>query len=176
MSRLEKKIAAIRLIVLDVDGVLTDGTITYLPEGGETKSFCTQDGFGITLAQQVGLRFGAITGRVSAAVDRRIQDLKFEFYKSGHLYKVEGLKAMVKEAGVAPEEVLYMGDDIVDLACAPHVGLFVTPSNAQMRARSGAEWVTEASGGNGAVREMINGVLQVQGKLGEAERHFLEQS
>lgn len=176
MSRLEKKIAAIKLIVLDVDGVMTDGSITYLPDGGETKSFCTQDGFGITMAQQAGLRFGAITGRVSAAVDRRIKDLKFEFYKSGHLYKVKYLKGMIEEAGLQPEQVLYMGDDIADLACAPHVGLFVAPSNAQVRTRSEAEWVSEASGGSGAVREVINAVLQVQGKLEEAEQYFLNQT
>ncbi len=171
-----QKMRLIKLIVLDVDGVMTDGTIIYTADGSECKAFSTQDGFGITMAQRAGLRFGALTGRISKAVERRVEDLKFEFYKSGHLYKVDHLNAMIAEAGLQPQQVLYMGDDIVDLACAPHVGLFVSPANAQPRITHQAAWVTAASGGDGAVREMINTVLQAQGKLEEIEQEFLSQS
>ncbi len=176
MTDIAQKMQLIKLIVLDVDGVLTDGTIIYTVDGSESKAFSTQDGFGITMAQQAGLRFGALTGRISKAVERRVKDLKFEFYKSGHLYKVKHLNAMIAEAGLQPQQVLYMGDDIVDLACAPYVGLFVAPANAQPRIQQQAAWVTEASGGNGAVREIVNTVLQAQRKLEEFEQRFLNQS
>lgn len=170
------KMQQIKLIVLDVDGVMTDGTVLYTADGGECKGFCTQDGFGITMAQQAGLKFGALTGRVSKAVERRISDLNFDYYKSGHLYKVDHLKVMIDEAGLQSDEVLYMGDDIVDLACAPYVGLFVAPANAQAYVRQHAEWVTMSNGGDGAVREMINEVLRSQNQLEVIEQHFLNQS
>jgi len=176
MMTLEQKMQAIKLIVLDVDGVMTDGTVIYNADGSESKGFCTQDGFGITMAQKAGLRFGAITGRVSKGVERRIKDLKFEFYKSGHIYKVEHLRAMITEACLKPEQVLYMGDDIVDLACAPYVGLFVAPASAQLRVREKVEWVTEENGGRGAVREMVNTLLVAQGRLDEIEAAFFNQA
>jgi len=176
MNEQDEKLKGIRLIVLDVDGVLTDGSLIYTADGSEAKAFNAQDGLGITMAQKAGIQFGAITGRVSSAVEKRIKELRFEFFRSGHLYKVNHLEAMIKAAGLQTEQVLYMGDDIVDLACAPYVGVFVAPANAQPRVRERAEWVTEASGGSGAVREMINHLLQAQGKLDEVEQVFLKQS
>jgi len=176
MATLEQKMQVIKLIILDVDGVMTDGTVIYNADGHESKGFNTQDGFGIDMAQKAGLRFGALMGRVSKAVERRIHDLKFDFYKSGQLYKVEHIKAMISESGLSPEQVLYMGDDIADLACAPHVGIFVAPTNAQSRVREKTEWITNANGGSGAVREMINTLLAVQGVLDEVEASFLSQT
>jgi len=167
---------AIKLIILDVDGVMTDGTVIYNADGHESKGFNTQDGFGINMAQKAGLRFGALTGRVSKAVERRVNDLKFDFYKSGHIYKVEHINTMISESALQPEQVLYMGDDIVDLACAPHVGIFVAPANAQPRVREKIEWITQASGGRGAVREMINALLVAQGVLDEVEASYLNQT
>ena len=167
---------AIKLIILDVDGVMTDGTVIYNADGHESKGFNTQDGFGINMAQKAELRFGALTGRVSKAVERRVTDLKFDFYKSGHIYKVEHINAMISESALQPEQVLYMGDDIVDLACAPHVGIFVAPANAQPRVREKTEWITQASGGRGAVREMINSLLTAQGLLDEVEASYLNQT
>ena len=176
MGELEKKLTGIKLIILDVDGVMTDGTVIYHADGHESKGFNTQDGFGINMAQKAGLRFGALTGRVSKAVERRVNDLKFDFYKSGHLYKVEHINTMICESGLQPEQVLYMGDDIVDLACAPYVGVFVAPANAQARVREKTEWVTLASGGRGAVREVINALLAAQGVLDEVEASYLNQT
>jgi len=169
------KMQLIKLIVLDVDGVMTDGTVLYTADGTECKGFNTQDGFGITMAQHAGIRFGALTGRVSKAVERRVNDLNFDFYQCGHLYKVVHLQAMIHDAGLQPQNVLYMGDDIVDLACAPYVGVFAAPANAQFKVRQQAGWVASSNGGGGAVREMINKVLQSQNKIEAIEQHFLSQ-
>jgi 3-deoxy-D-manno-octulosonate 8-phosphate phosphatase (KDO 8-P phosphatase) len=176
MATLEQRMQAIKLIILDVDGVMTDGTVIYNADGHESKGFNTHDGLGINMAQKAGLRFGALTGRVSKAVERRVTDLKFDFYKSGHIYKVEHINAMIGESALQPEQVLYMGDDIVDLACAPQVGIFVAPANAQARVREKTEWITQASGGRGAVREMINALLTAQGLLDEVEASYLNQT
>ncbi|MCF6324708.1 MAG: HAD-IIIA family hydrolase [Gammaproteobacteria bacterium] len=176
MATLEQKMQVIKLVILDVDGVMTDGTVIYSTDGSESKGFNTQDGFGINMAQKAGLHFGALTGRVSQAVERRISELKFDFYKSGHIYKIEHIKAMINESGLSAEQVLYMGDDIVDLACAPHVGIFVAPANAPLRVREKTEWITESRGGHGAVREMLNTLLAAQGRLDEIEASFLNQT
>ncbi len=159
--------------MLDVDGVLTDGSITYAEGETDIKAFHVQDGFGITLARQAGLKFAVLTGRVSEAVKRRVTELKFDYYESGHFYKNEALQQMIASAGLNPSQVLYMGDDILDLVCKPHVGVFVAPANAVSRVRDEADWVTERRGGDAAAREMIDALLNVQGKLKINEDFFI---
>ncbi|MFA5627508.1 MAG: HAD hydrolase family protein [Thiohalomonadaceae bacterium] len=170
---MQERLHAIKLIVLDVDGVLTDGSITYAEDHSDIKSFHVQDGFGITLARQAGLQLGVLTGRSAKAVQRRVDELKFDFYEHGHFYKQDALQDMIKAANVTRDEVLYMGDDVLDLVCLPYVGVFVAPANAQARARQAASWVTERRGGDAAVREMINTLLAAQNKLKETEDYFL---
>jgi len=168
-----EKMRAIKLIVLDVDGVLTDGSIIYGGGDLEIKTFNVQDGFGITLAQHAGLKFGILTGRVSDTVARRVKELHFDYYESGHFYKRDALMGMISEAGLTRDAVLYMGDDILDLVCQPYVGLFVAPRNARERVKSSADWVTKASGGQGAVREMLDTLLEAKGILKENENYFM---
>lgn len=170
---LKKKLSVIKLIVLDVDGVLTDGAIIY--SGGDTdiKAFHVQDGFGITLAQKAGLQFAVLTGRTSDAVKRRVTELKFDYYECGHFYKRDALKEIINKAGLKKENVLYMGDDILDLVCAPYVGVFVAPDNALTRVKQNADWVTIRKGGDTAVREMIDALLDVQGTLTSTEDYFI---
>lgn len=170
---LAKKLRAIKLIVLDVDGVLTEGAIVYGSGGLELKTFNVQDGFGITMAQHAGLKFGILTGRVSETVARRAKELHFDYYESGHFYKKDALIGIMTDAGLTRDEVLYMGDDILDLVCQPQVGVFVAPQNARDRVKSSADWVTKAQGGCGAVREMIDGLLAAQHKLKESEDYFI---
>ena len=170
------KLRDIKLIVLDVDGVLTDGSIIYAEDDTDIKSFHVQDGFGITLARQAGLQLGVLTGRVSTAVKRRVKELKFNYYECGHFYKQEALQDMIKAAGVNQSEVLYMGDEILDLVCLPHIGVFVAPANAQSRVKQDAHWITERAGGNAAVREVINTVLDAQDKLTSTEDFFINAS
>lgn len=175
-NSLKEKLRDIKLIVLDVDGVLTDGSITYAEDDTDIKAFHVQDGFGITLARQAGLQLGVLTGRVAKAVKRRVTELKFDYYECGHFYKQDALQDMIKAAGVTREQVLYMGDDVLDLVCKPYVGVFVAPANAQARARQDADWVTQRRGGDTAVREMINQVLDAQGILTQTEDFFLNEA
>ncbi len=172
-STLQKKFRAIKMIVLDVDGVLTDGAIIYLNGDGEIKSFNVQDGFGITLAQHTGLKFAVLTGRISDTVARRVKELEFDYYESGHFHKKNALLGIIADAGLEKHEVLYMGDDILDLVCKPYVGLFIAPNNALPRVKAAADWVTEKTGGSGAVREMINALLNAQDKLKSSEDYFI---
>lgn len=159
--------------MLDVDGVLTDGSIIYAEDRTDIKAFHVQDGFGITLARQAGLQTGVLTGRVAAAVERRVKELKVDHYECGHFHKREALRAMIHRAGVEKSQTLYMGDDILDLACLPEVGVFVAPANALARVKQEASWVTRKSGGDAAVREMIDTLLAVQGTLRSTEDYFL---
>lgn len=170
---LKKKLNAIKLIVLDVDGVLTDGAIIYAGGDTDIKAFHVQDGFGITLAQKAGMKFAVLTGRTSDAVQRRVTELKFDYYESGHFYKQDALKSIINKAGLKRENVLYMGDDILDLVCAPHVGVFVAPDNALPRVKKEADWVTIRKGGDTAVREMIDTLLDAQGTLTNTEDYFI---
>lgn len=159
--------------MLDVDGVLTDGSIVYAEAETDIKAFHVQDGFGITLARQAGLKTAVLTGRVAAAVERRVKELKIDFYECGHFHKTEALRGIMLAAGVDKTQTLYMGDDILDLACAPDVGVFVAPANARPRVRAEATWVTTNRGGEAAVREMIDALLDAQSVLETTEDYFL---
>ncbi|MEE8365163.1 MAG: hypothetical protein V3R76_05200 [Gammaproteobacteria bacterium] len=170
---LKQKLLGIKLIVLDVDGVLTDGAIILDGKDSDTKQFHVQDGFGVTLARQAGIRCGILTGRTSNAVKRRVEELKIDYYECGHFYKQDALQDMISGAGLSPEQVLYMGDDVLDLVCKPHVGVFVAPANATSRVQQDADWVTRRAGGDAAVREMIETLLDVQGLLKRAEDYFI---
>lgn len=172
-SELKQKLQKIKLIVLDVDGVLTDGAIILSGKDSDTKAFHVQDGFGITLARQAGIRFGILTGRTSQAVARRVQELKIDYYECGHFYKQNALREMIKTAGLAAEQVLYMGDDVLDLVCKPEVGVFVAPANATTRVQQDAHWITQRKGGDTAVREMIDTVLETQDLLTVTEDYFI---
>lgn len=170
---LKQKLKGIKLIVLDVDGVLTDGAIILGGKDSDTKQFHVQDGFGITLARQAGIRFGILTGRTSDAVKRRVEELKIDYYESGHFYKQDALQTMIRSADLTADQVLYMGDDVLDLVCKPHVGVFVAPANAATRVQQDADWVTNRKGGDTAVREMIEVLLDAQGLLKTTENFFI---
>jgi 3-deoxy-D-manno-octulosonate 8-phosphate phosphatase (KDO 8-P phosphatase) len=172
-TQLKQKLREIKLIVLDVDGVLTDGAIILAGEDSDTKRFNSQDGFGITLARQASIHFGILTGRVSDAVKRRVDELKIDYYECGHFYKQDALQAIIDAAGLTPNQVLYMGDDILDLVCKPHVGIYVAPANAANRVLQEADWVTSRKGGDAAVREMIDVLLDAQGLLKSTEDYFI---
>lgn len=172
-AELKKKLQGIKLIVLDVDGVLTDGAIILGGADSDTKQFHVQDGFGVTMARQAGIKFGILTGRTSDAVKRRVEELKIDFYECGHFYKQDALREMIKTAELTPEQVLYMGDDVLDLVCKPHVGVFVAPANATPRVQQDADWTTRRKGGDTAVREMIDTLLETQGLLKSTEDYFI---
>ncbi len=158
----------IRVLLLDVDGVLTDGKIYYVPrpEGGmfETKTFHSRDGIGIRYAREAGLKVGIITGRGSDTVRYRAEELGLDFVEENSLKKIPSYEKILKAAGVKDEEVCYVGDDLVDLPILRRVGLAVAVNDADPYLRSRVHYLTRFPGGAGAVRETVELILDAQGK------------
>jgi 3-deoxy-D-manno-octulosonate 8-phosphate phosphatase (KDO 8-P phosphatase) len=153
----------LKLFLLDVDGVLTDGTITYTHEGNEIKSFHTRDGLGIRLLMESGVEIGLITARESEAVNRRVQDLgiKYVFQKAKN--KLEIYENLLKELDLQPSQIGYMGDDWLDLPLLIRVGFAVTVADAAAEVLQVAHYVTKKRGGRGAVREVCDLILEAKG-------------
>lgn len=156
--------ADIRLLVLDVDGVLTDGGLYYDLQNQVIKRFNVQDGMGIKLAQQVGITIAVITGLESCAVEARVRDLGITDYYAGYLDKRACLEEIRQRYDLAWEQMAYLGDDWVDLSVMDMVGLPLAVANAQPEVKKIASYVTTAKGGQGAVREVIRHLLIAQGK------------
>ena len=156
------KAKALKLFLLDVDGVLTDGTITYTHEGNEIKSFHTRDGLGIRLLMESGVEVGLITARESEAVNRRVQDLglKYVFQKAKNKLKV--FEQLLEELNLQPSEVGYMGDDWLDLPLLVRVGFGATVEDAVPEVLRVAHYVTKRKGGRGAVREVCDLILEAK--------------
>jgi 3-deoxy-D-manno-octulosonate 8-phosphate phosphatase (KDO 8-P phosphatase) len=154
--------APIRLIISDVDGVLTDGTITYDDRGGETKSFHVRDGQGIKLWQQAGHRFAILSARRSPVVARRAEELGIDLLRQGFEDKWPAAAALIQSLGMSPHETAYIGDDLPDIAVMRQVGLAVAVSDAATDTRRAAAWTTCAAGGRGAVRELIERLLRAK--------------
>ncbi|MFO7817558.1 MAG: KdsC family phosphatase [Thermodesulfobacteriota bacterium] len=155
------------LLVLDVDGVLTDGGLYYDSRGEVSKRFNVQDGLGIKLAQGAGLHVAVITGLDSPAVEIRIRELGIDEYHPGHREKLPLLRDVCSRLGVACENVAYLGDDWVDAAPMRFAGLPMAVANAQPEIKKIASWVSVKDGGQGAVREAIMFILECQGKRRE---------
>ncbi len=153
----------IRLLLLDVDGVLTDGSIFYSQDGRESKAFNTQDGFGLRLLLEAGLETGVITARASEAVTRRTQDLKMRYVYQGVADKLSAYKEIVRQSGLKPFEIAYMGDDWLDLVLLTRVGFAAVPANGAPEVRHIAHYVTRKAGGQGAVREVCDLLLEAKG-------------
>ena len=174
---LAKRVQNVALLLMDVDGVLTDGKVWFVPDGGElveVKSFNVLDGAGIALAHRVGLKTGVVSARSSPGVRKRAEELSIEFVCLGVRDKKTALADIVTESGLGADQVCFMGDEVVDLPAMTRVGFPVAVSNAVPEVRSRAAYVTEASGGNGAVREVIELILKEQGKWDAAIAEFLE--
>jgi 3-deoxy-D-manno-octulosonate 8-phosphate phosphatase (KDO 8-P phosphatase) len=160
---LPERCARIEMLVLDVDGVLTDGRIVYTDAGQELKAFHVRDGSGLKLWTGLGKKAGIITGRRSAIVQRRADELGITAVIQGADDKKAALVRMLAELGVAPEQACAVGDDIVDLAMMRACGLAVTVADACAEAKEDADYVTQAPAGKGAVREVIEWILRAQG-------------
>ena len=155
----------IRLLLLDVDGVLTDGRLYYGNSGEELKAFNIQDGLGIKLLQRSGIEVGIITGRNSALLQRRADELSLNPVVQGREDKWTALTELMEHMEIGLEEIAFVGDDLPDLAVILRVGLGITPANGSATLASQAHWQTEKSGGDGAVREVAELILEAQGKL-----------
>jgi 3-deoxy-D-manno-octulosonate 8-phosphate phosphatase (KDO 8-P phosphatase) len=170
--RLLPKAAQVRLLLLDVDGVLTDGTIIYTPDGGESKGFNTQDGFGLRMLMEVGVEVGLITARKSEAVTRRAADLHLKHVYQGVGGKFQVYEDILRQTGLRPPETAYMGDDWLDLPLLARVGLAVAPANAVAEVRQRVHFVTSRPGGKGAVRELCELLLESRGELSALLRKY----
>jgi 3-deoxy-D-manno-octulosonate 8-phosphate phosphatase (KDO 8-P phosphatase) len=149
----------VRIILMDVDGVLTDGGIILGPDGVELKRFDVQDGMGITLAREAGLLVGIITGRRSAAVEQRAGELAMDEVHQGHARKDEALDEILRTRSLDAGEVAYIGDDVQDVPLLRRIGMPICVANATREARQAAVLVTKRPGGHGAVREVIDLIL-----------------
>lgn len=159
--------AKIKLLLMDVDGVLTNGKLFHFPDAGgnmvETKGFDSQDGIALQWMQWKGLKTGVISGRESLGTAERARQVKMNYVYQGHIEKIPILEKILAEAGLRPEQVAYMGDDFTDLVVMRRVGFAIAVANARPEVKREAHYITEATGGNGAVREVIEILLGAQG-------------
>lgn len=154
----------IKLIIIDVDGVLTDGRIYCNARGEEQKVFHVKDGSGIAFWHRAGLKSAIISGRSSRAVEQRAKELGIKDVYQKALNKLEAYEKIVKKHGLEDEEVCYIGDDLIDLPVLRRVGFSVAVSDSPEEVLRGVDYVTRASGGKGAVREVVEKILKFQGK------------
>ena len=155
----------VKLLLLDVDGVLTDGRVILGPDGMELKAFNSQDGFGLKRLGENGVACGVITGRGSAALQRRARELGFRHLVENTEDKLPAFEAIIKKEGLTAEECAYMGDDWPDLPLLCRVGLALAPANAAAEVKRRAHFVTERAGGAGAAREACELILKAQGRF-----------
>jgi 3-deoxy-D-manno-octulosonate 8-phosphate phosphatase (KDO 8-P phosphatase) len=170
-----ERMKRVRLLLFDVDGVLTDGGLYYGNSGEEMKRFHVRDGAGIWIAQKCGLEVGLLTGKTSVLVERRAADLGLKLVRQGALDKVPALQEMVRDGAYPLSEIAYMGDDVLDLPVIRRVGLAACPADAHELVRSRVHYVCAARGGRGAVRELIDGILRAQGKMDGIVARFWEE-
>jgi 3-deoxy-D-manno-octulosonate 8-phosphate phosphatase (KDO 8-P phosphatase) len=172
-SDIDARARRIKLLLMDCDGVLTDGRLWLMADGDEQKTFHARDGQGISLFHRAGLKTGIISGRTSSAVERRAQELKMSYVRQYAKDKIKVLDEILSEAGVSANECAYIGDDVADIPVMQRVALAVAVADAVEETKQAAHYVTALNGGHGAVREVTDLILKAQGKWDEVMRRFL---
>jgi len=160
----QQKARRIKLLLFDVDGVLTDGKILLHPDGTETKRFDIKDGTGLVWAQRAGLKVGFLSARRSAATTRRAEQLGISIVHQAAASKLRAYTEILRQQALADADVAYMGDDVLDLPVVERAGLSACPSDAAREIRSRVDFVSRRRGGDGAVRDLIELVLRAQGR------------
>lgn len=176
--QLKERAQAIQLLLLDVDGVLTDGKLYFSNSGEESKTFNTLDGHGIKMLQKSGVRVGIVTGRTSQLVAKRANDLGIEILIQGREDKWDALQEALLDTHlfkepVAPQHIAFMGDDWPDLSVMCRVGLALTVANAHVNVAERAHWQSSLRGGEGAVREACDLIMQAQGTFASALARYI---
>src|SRR6202011_1842274 len=185
MGNMASELAAqIRLLLMDVDGVLTDGRLYGVPDATgnivETKGFDSQDGIALQWLSWKGIRTGLISGRVSPATVERAKQTKFSYVYQGHIEKIPILDEILADSKLDKSQVAYIGDDLTDIVVMHRVGLAIATANARVEVKNEAHYVTQAAGGSGAVREVVELILKAQGlwdeilqkyEVGSSPRH-----
>ena len=174
MSELLDKAKNIRLLILDVDGVLTNGGLQFNSHGHEYKTFNSLDGHGIRMLIECGIQIAVITGRQSKLVDHRMNELGVKLVFQGYRDKRPALNELMKKTGFDASQIAYIGDDLPDLAVMSQVGLAIAVQNAHAFVKQRCDWVTDASGGAGAVREATDFILQAHNLLDAKQGSYLQ--
>ena len=175
---LEDRARRVKLLLYDVDGVLTNGEITIIPNNDgdavEVKSFSAHDGMGISLARLAGLKIGFITKRNSQVVAIRARDLKIDYVYQGQSHKMDAVQKILAAEGCTLEQIAYVGDDIIDLPVMRKVGLAIATANARPQIKAMAHYITPLPGGEGAGRDAIDFILTARGVLDQMIEQYLD--
>ena len=169
-----KKAALVRLAVFDVDGVMTNGDLIFDENGNEYKVFNVQDGLGLVMLREAGIKVAVISARFSSIVTNRMAELGVEHILQGKRNKQDALSSLTTHLGLENAQTSYTGDDIIDLPAMSDAGLGIAVADAHPRVKELADWVTENPGGRGAVREICELLLESQGKLEKIYQKLLE--
>jgi 3-deoxy-D-manno-octulosonate 8-phosphate phosphatase (KDO 8-P phosphatase) len=168
--------AQVRLLLMDVDGVLTDGRLYGVPDAGgnivETKGFDSQDGIALQWLAWNGIDTGVISGRVSPATEARAKQVKMKYVYQGHIEKIPILEEIMGRSGLSCSQVAYIGDDLTDVVVMNRVGFSIATANARPEVKRSAKYVTEKPGGQGAVREVVELLLKAQGHWEDLLRKY----
>jgi 3-deoxy-D-manno-octulosonate 8-phosphate phosphatase (KDO 8-P phosphatase) len=173
MALILEKAKKLKLLILDVDGVLTDGRLFFDNEGTEYKCFHARDGHGIKLLRQTGVEVAVISGRNSNSVALRMKSLGIEHVYQGHENKRNAFAELLKTTGIKPEQAAHVGDDLLDLPIMTQVGLAIAVSDANFAVKERADWCTTLPGGQGAVREVCDLIMQAQGTFDKVLDSYL---
>ncbi len=174
MQDILERAARIKLVVFDVDGVLTDGSLFIGDDGQEYKAFHSRDGHGMKLLQESGVMIGIITGRTSKVVEHRMASLGIEHVYQGQLDKLPAFRDLTEKLDLTPDAVAYVGDDVVDLPIMVRVGLAIAVADAHPLVARHAHWQTASPGGRGAARDVCELILEARGKLQELFTHYVQ--
>ena len=164
----------IKVLVLDVDGVLTDGRIIYGNYGDEIKNFDVNDGLGLLLMKRAGVKRVILTAKASKVVTKRAKELKIDKVYHNFHYKIEALKKILKTFKVTNDQVCFVGDEVIDIPVLKRIGLAVCPPNAMEEVKSFVHLTTEKPGGRGAVREVCDFILKAQGAWEKVTARYFE--
>jgi len=173
MQDILEKAARIKLVIFDVDGVLTDGSLFLSDDGQEYKAFNSKDGFGMRLLQDSGIDIGIITGRESTLVKLRMKELGINYVLQGRREKGPALDEMMATTGLTLDEIAYVGDDVVDLPIMSRVGFSIAVQDARPVVKKHAHWITESPGGRGAGRDVCELILEAHGKWDDIVQRYL---
>lgn len=174
IQALVEKARELKLLILDVDGVLTDGKLFFDNQGNEYKSFHARDGHGIKLLRQTGVEVAVISGRKSSSVALRMKNLGIEYVYQGHEDKRAAFDELIQKTGIRPEQAAHMGDDLMDLPIMMAVGLAIAVNDANFAVKQRAHWCTTLPGGQGAVREVCDFIMQAQGNFEDIVNFYLK--
>ena len=172
-QEIQRRAAAIRMVLLDVDGVLTDGKLYLGRDGEEFRAFYVRDGLAIRLGQSVGLEFGIVSGRESPLVEHRARELKIEQIHQGVHAKGERFDRIARECGLEAGQICFVGDDLIDVPAMRRAGLAACPADGCEETSRFAHYICNNRGGQGAVREVIDLILRAAGRWDKAMERFL---